>query len=40
MNLYYKCRGKNHWNCDFRGSGLVVVTNPSKLHNLICCLMF
>ncbi|WJX67941.1 hypothetical protein P8452_52361 [Trifolium repens] len=29
MNLYYQCRGKNHWNCDFRGSGLVVLTNPS-----------
>ncbi|KAL5159723.1 Glucan endo-1,3-beta-glucosidase [Glycine soja] len=29
MNLYYQSRGKNHWNCDFRASGLVVVTDPS-----------
>ncbi|MED6208250.1 hypothetical protein PIB30_043372 [Stylosanthes scabra] len=29
MNLYYQSRGRNHWNCDFRASGLVVVTDPS-----------
>ncbi|KAH7512756.1 glucan endo-1,3-beta-D-glucosidase [Ziziphus jujuba] len=29
MNLYYQSRGKNHWNCDFRNSGLIVVTDPS-----------
>ncbi|KAL2331253.1 hypothetical protein Fmac_018834 [Flemingia macrophylla] len=29
MNLYYQSRGRNHWNCDFRGSGLVVITDPS-----------
>lgn len=39
MNLYYQSRGKNHWNCDFRASGLVVVTDPSKSHNLLY-LMF
>ncbi|KAK3424600.1 hypothetical protein EUGRSUZ_F01381 [Eucalyptus grandis] len=29
MNLYYQSHGKNHWNCDFRNSGLVVVSDPS-----------
>ncbi|CAI0409306.1 unnamed protein product [Linum tenue] len=29
MNLYYQSRGRNAWSCDFRGSGLVVLTNPS-----------
>ncbi|XP_020231126.1 major pollen allergen Ole e 10-like [Cajanus cajan] len=29
MNLYYQSKGKNHWNCDFKGSALVVVTDPS-----------
>ncbi|XP_020204929.1 glucan endo-1,3-beta-glucosidase [Cajanus cajan] len=29
MNLYYQSRGRNHWNCDFRASGLIVVTDPS-----------
>ncbi|XP_031266813.1 glucan endo-1,3-beta-D-glucosidase [Pistacia vera] len=29
MNLYYQAYGRNHWNCDFRNSALVVVTNPS-----------
>lgn len=35
MNLYYQSRGKNHWNCDFRNSGLIVVTDPSKSHILV-----
>lgn len=30
MNLYFQARGRNHWNCDFRGSGLIVITDPSK----------
>jgi len=30
MNLYYQCKGRNHWNCDFRDSGLIVKTDPSK----------
>lgn len=30
MNLYYQSKGRNKWNCDFRGSGLIVITNPSK----------
>ncbi|XP_054817205.1 glucan endo-1,3-beta-glucosidase-like [Prosopis cineraria] len=29
MNLYYQAKGRNHWNCEFRGSGLIVVTDPS-----------
>ncbi|KAK8985532.1 hypothetical protein V6N11_068786 [Hibiscus sabdariffa] len=28
MNLYYQAKGRNQWNCDFRGSALVVITNP------------
>lgn len=34
MNLYYQSRGRNHWNCDFRGSGLVVITDPSKYSSI------
>jgi hypothetical protein len=30
MNLYYQSKGRNHWNCDFRGSALIAVTDPSK----------
>ncbi|GAB4846680.1 hypothetical protein Ancab_025686 [Ancistrocladus abbreviatus] len=29
MNLYYKAKGCNKWNCDFRGSALIVLTDPS-----------
>lgn len=29
MNLYYQSRGKNPWNCHFKNSALVVVTDPS-----------
>ncbi|KGN55016.1 glucan endo-1,3-beta-D-glucosidase [Cucumis sativus] len=29
MSLYYHSKGKNQWNCDFRGSGLMVITDPS-----------
>ncbi|KAG2689064.1 hypothetical protein I3760_09G123400 [Carya illinoinensis] len=29
MNLYYKTMGKNYWNCDFRNSGLLSLTDPS-----------
>ncbi|KAK9937722.1 hypothetical protein M0R45_014494 [Rubus argutus] len=29
MNLYYQAKGRNQWNCDFRCSGLIVMTNPS-----------
>ncbi|XP_062093232.1 major pollen allergen Ole e 10 isoform X2 [Humulus lupulus] len=29
MNLYYQANGRNHWNCHFRNSALVVITDPS-----------
>uniref|UniRef100_A0A5B6YJG8 Putative Carbohydrate-binding X8 domain superfamily protein n=1 Tax=Davidia involucrata TaxID=16924 RepID=A0A5B6YJG8_DAVIN len=29
MNLYYQSRGRNRWNCDFRNSALIVMTDPS-----------
>ncbi|KAM7260577.1 hypothetical protein ACFE04_011250 [Oxalis oulophora] len=29
MNLYYQSKGRNHWNCDFKCSGLVTITDPS-----------
>ncbi|XP_043725958.1 major pollen allergen Ole e 10-like [Telopea speciosissima] len=29
MNLYYKAFGKNPWNCDFGGSGLIITQDPS-----------
>ncbi|EEF33908.1 glucan endo-1,3-beta-glucosidase [Ricinus communis] len=29
MNMYYQSRGRNRWNCDFRNSGLIVMTDPS-----------
>ncbi|XP_030552151.1 major pollen allergen Ole e 10-like isoform X2 [Rhodamnia argentea] len=29
MNLYYQSHGRSHWSCDFRNSGLVVISDPS-----------
>ncbi|KAI7733509.1 hypothetical protein M8C21_015730 [Ambrosia artemisiifolia] len=29
MNLYYQANGRNYWNCDFKGSGIIAVTDPS-----------
>uniref|UniRef100_A0A5B7BRB7 Putative glucan endo-1,3-beta-D-glucosidase n=1 Tax=Davidia involucrata TaxID=16924 RepID=A0A5B7BRB7_DAVIN len=29
MNIYYQYFHRNPWNCDFRNSGLTVMTNPS-----------
>ncbi|XP_059302151.1 glucan endo-1,3-beta-D-glucosidase-like [Lycium ferocissimum] len=29
MNLYYQAKGRNHWNCHFGNSALVVCTDPS-----------
>ncbi|KAB1221368.1 Glucan endo-1,3-beta-D-glucosidase [Morella rubra] len=37
MNLYYKMMGHNGWNCDFRSSGLITVTDPSKATNPFAC---
>lgn len=30
MNVYYQNKHRNYWNCDFRNSGLIVLTDPSK----------
>lgn len=30
MNLYYQCKGRNKWNCDFKESALLTTTDPSK----------
>ncbi|KAI8557998.1 hypothetical protein RHMOL_Rhmol04G0054600 [Rhododendron molle] len=36
MNLYYQCKGRNKWNCDFKHSGLITVTDPSvALYNKV-----
>ncbi|KAD3337828.1 hypothetical protein E3N88_33349 [Mikania micrantha] len=29
MNLYYQANGRNYWNCDFKSSGIIAVTDPS-----------
>ena len=34
MNMYYQSNGRNPWNCDFKNSGLISKTDPSK-HTLI-----
>ncbi|XP_059429185.1 aspartic proteinase CDR1-like [Corylus avellana] len=31
MNQYYKLMGRNSWNCDFRGSALITMTDPSRV---------
>jgi hypothetical protein len=30
MNAYYQMHGRNYWNCDFKGTGLVTFGDPSK----------
>ncbi|GMN34721.1 hypothetical protein TIFTF001_004857 [Ficus carica] len=30
MNSYYQMHGRNYWNCDFKGTGLVTFTDPSR----------
>ncbi|KAF3446914.1 hypothetical protein FNV43_RR12094 [Rhamnella rubrinervis] len=35
MNAYYQMHGRNYWNCDFKGSGLVTFSDPSKLTTCI-----
>jgi hypothetical protein len=30
MNVYYQIHGRNYWNCDFKGTGLVTFSDPSK----------
>ncbi|KAK1426889.1 hypothetical protein QVD17_15569 [Tagetes erecta] len=29
MNLYYQANGRHYWNCDFRASAIIAVTDPS-----------
>ncbi|CAN0927340.1 Glucan endo-1,3-beta-D-glucosidase [Linum grandiflorum] len=29
MNAYYQMHGRNYWNCDFKGAGLVTFSDPS-----------
>ncbi|XP_073284069.1 major pollen allergen Ole e 10-like [Primulina huaijiensis] len=29
MNLYFQSRGRQNWNCEFGGTGLRVITDPS-----------
>ncbi|XP_071696940.1 glucan endo-1,3-beta-glucosidase-like [Rutidosis leptorrhynchoides] len=29
MNLYYQANGRNVWNCHFKNSGLLTVSDPS-----------
>lgn len=29
MNTYYQMHGRNYWNCDFKGTGLVTFSDPS-----------
>uniref|UniRef100_A0A7N0VA27 X8 domain-containing protein n=1 Tax=Kalanchoe fedtschenkoi TaxID=63787 RepID=A0A7N0VA27_KALFE len=31
MHMYYAEKGRNWWNCDFKGTGLTAITDPSKL---------
>lgn len=30
MNVYYQMHGRNYWNCDFKGTGLVTFSDPSE----------
>ncbi|KAK6939197.1 X8 domain [Dillenia turbinata] len=29
MNAYYQMHGRNYWNCDFKGTGIVTFSDPS-----------
>lgn len=35
MNLYYQSKGSNKWDCDFRGTGIITLIDPSKLLGII-----
>ncbi|XP_072959382.1 major pollen allergen Ole e 10-like [Typha angustifolia] len=37
MNLYYQSRGRNFWNCYFKNSGLIVLTDPSYGSCVYAC---
>lgn len=32
MNLYYQAEGRHFWNCNFDGSGLIGITDPSECY--------
>lgn len=36
MNLYFQAQGRHHWNCDFEGSGLITVIDPSEFNLFLC----
>lgn len=42
MNLYYQKSGRHFWNCDFKNTAVIVVTDPSKenLKYLYCIDFF
>ncbi|KAI3469220.1 hypothetical protein Pfo_025883, partial [Paulownia fortunei] len=35
MNIYYKLNGKHPFNCDFKGSGLIITEDPCKSKQTI-----
>lgn len=35
MNAFYQTKGRNDYNCDFAGTGVLVATDPSKLLGII-----
>ncbi|KAG2309588.1 hypothetical protein Bca4012_081474 [Brassica carinata] len=39
MNLYYQAQGRHYWNCNFEGSGLITVIDPSELSNYVITLL-
>lgn len=32
MNNYYQAEGRHFWNCNFEGSGIIAITDPSEFH--------
>ncbi|KAL5577179.1 hypothetical protein UlMin_018878, partial [Ulmus minor] len=36
MNAYYQKQGRHYWNCDFKNSGLITITNPSNCDHSCC----
>lgn len=39
MNLYYQAKGRNPWNCDFKCSALVVITDPSNNYSFLIVII-
>ena len=40
MNAYYQMHGRNYWNCDFKATGIVTFSDPSKQKFFIHQLCF